>query len=63
MALHQFNSSDSKVSVNFYRLSKNEEKSSYESLINDSTITVIREEFVYDRSGKPTITLWWLKEG
>ena len=57
MALHNFND-DSRVSVDFFRLAKEEEKAKYEDLINDSAITITREEFVYDRSGKPTITLW-----
>ena len=37
-------------------------KSTVGSLINDEDIVVTREEFAYDKSGKPCTTIWWKKE-
>ena len=62
MSLAGFNSEDSRVFVNYYKLSKDEDKAQYEDLINNSEIIITREEFTYDKSGKPTITIWWKKE-
>ena len=62
MSLHGFNSEDNKVFVDYFNLSKEDHKAKYEELINNSEIIITREEFTYDRSGKPTITLWWSKE-
>ena len=57
MPLHGFNSEETKIFVDYFNLSKEEDKSKYEELINTADITITREEFTYDRSGKPTITL------
>lgn len=36
----------------------------YESLLNDPTVTIIKEEFAYIKmSGAPKITVWYEKEG
>tara|TARA_R100000152_G_C6597373_1_gene55734 strand:- start:186 stop:362 length:177 start_codon:yes stop_codon:yes gene_type:complete len=58
MSLAGFGNDDSRVFVNYYALSKEEDKAQYEDLINDSEIIITREEFTYDKSGKPTITIW-----
>ena len=62
MSLHGFSHEDNKIFVDYFNLSKEEDKSKYEELINNKEIIITREEFTYDRSGKPTITLWWSKE-
>ena len=62
MSLAGFGNDGSRVFVNYYALSKEEDKAQYEDLINDSEIIITREEFTYDKSGKPTITIWWKKE-
>ena len=62
MSLGGFSSEESKICVGYYLLSKKEDKKDYEELINNPEIIITREEFTYDRSGKPTITLWWRKE-
>ena len=43
--------------VDKYVLDKPEEKASYETLLNDIDVYVIREEFAYDKSGKAVITV------
>ena len=58
MALHGFNTEDLKTFVDYYVLSKEEDKAKYEALINDEAVTITREEFTYDRNGRPTITIW-----
>ena len=50
-------SEESRVFVNYYLLSKDEDKAQYEDLINDADILITREEFTYDKGGKPTITI------
>jgi hypothetical protein len=57
MPLHGFNNEESRIFVDYFNLSKEEDKVKYEGLINNSEIIITREEFTYDRSGKPTITL------
>ncbi len=57
MSLAGFGNEESRVFVNYYVLSKDEDKAQYEDLINDPEIMITREEFTYDRSGKPTVTL------
>lgn len=44
--------------VDKYILDKPEEKASYEALLNDIDIYIIREEFSYDKTGKAVITVW-----
>ena len=62
MALHQFNTEDLKTYIQYYVLSKDEDKKKYEDLINDEAVSVTREEFTYDRNGRPTITIWYKSE-
>ena len=62
MSLGGFHNEESKIFVDYFNLSKEEDKSKYEELINNKEILITREEITYDRSGKPTITLWWSKE-
>ena len=62
MPLHGYNDVDSRTFVNVFHLAKEEDKSQYEELINDENIVITREEFTYDRSGKPIMTIWSTKE-
>ena len=62
MSLGGYNNEDSRTFVNVWHLAKEEDKAQYEDLINDSDIVITREEFTYDKSGKPIITIWWTKE-
>lgn len=55
--LHNFDDGG-KTFVNYYNLSLEEEKAQYEAIINDPEIIITREEFMYDKSGKPRTTIW-----
>ena len=57
MSLGGFNNDGSRVFVNVWHLAKEEDKAQYEDLINNSDVVITREEFTYDKSGKPIITL------
>tara|TARA_Y100001938_G_C8093130_1_gene436336 strand:- start:3709 stop:3900 length:192 start_codon:yes stop_codon:yes gene_type:complete len=56
------NTSESRVFVNVFHLAKEEDKAQYEEIINGENMIITREQFTYDRSGKPIITVWWTKE-
>jgi len=58
MSLGGFGQDGARVFVDYYVLSKTEDKAQYEDLINNPEILITREEFTYDKGGKPTITLW-----
>ena len=45
MSLHGFNNEDNKTFVDYFNLSKEDDKAKYEELINNSEIIITREEF------------------
>jgi hypothetical protein len=57
MPLHGYTDGETRTFVEVLHLAKEEDKVTYEDLINNQDIVIIREEFTYDRSGKPIMTL------
>lgn len=51
---------NTKKKVDVFHLSDEEEKREYEELINDEDLVyIIKEEFHYDKYGKPIITIFY----
>jgi len=53
---------DGKQCVEVFRLTELDERNSYEILLNNPNIKVIRDNFTYDKKGNPVITVWYIKE-
>jgi len=43
--------------VEIFHLVEDSEKTKYESILNDPTCTISRDEFTYDRTGRPIVTI------
>lgn len=51
--------------VKVYILTKDEDREAYEEKLNlheEGKIVIYRDNFTYDKSGKPIVTIWWSEE-
>ena len=44
--------------VKYFNLLMPSDKVEYESLINDPRVRIVKDNFTYDKFGKPLITVW-----
>ncbi|MCX8057782.1 MAG: hypothetical protein N3A58_00005 [Spirochaetes bacterium] len=48
--------------VKKFVLDNPEEKDEYELILNSENLTIIKEQFSYDKSGRAIITIWYEEE-
>ena len=52
------------LKVKKFRLDLPDEREVYENILNDSDCFITRDEFSYDKTGRPVITIWYqIKKG
>ena len=45
--------------VKKFNLDKEEEKTDYESILNDPNCIITRDSFAYDKMGRALVTIWY----
>ncbi len=48
--------------VKKYNLDKEDEKEEYESILNNPKCVVTKDQFAYDKFGRPLITVWYIEK-
>jgi len=48
--------------VETFNLTEQSELMRYEAILNDPTCDIYRDNFTYDRAGRPIITIWYVKD-
>ncbi len=48
-----------KKKVDKFVLDTPDDKSMYEAIMNSDKITIVREEFAYDKLGRAVVTIWY----